>query len=88
MVLKLHLDYALKKLKFFANTQNAELYINGKSLGKKAVNDFSAEWEVPFINGQNLIEVAGIDESGSTVKDYHSLEFNLIPSNLKENEAW
>lgn len=73
-----------KKIEVFANTQDAELYINGKSLGKKAVNDFSAEWEVPFIKGQNLIEVVGISESGSTVKDYHSLEFNLIPSNLKE----
>jgi len=73
-----------KKIEVFSNTKDAELYINGKSLGKKAVIDYCAEWDVPFINGKNLIEVVGTDKKGSIVKDHHSIEFSLIPSNLKE----
>lgn len=72
----------LKKIEVFSNTKDAELFINGKSLGKKEVESYSVEWNVPFINGRNLIEVYGTDKNGLTVKDFHTMKFNLIPSNL------
>ncbi|WP_164905427.1 glycoside hydrolase family 2 TIM barrel-domain containing protein [Flavobacterium sufflavum] len=75
---------ASKKIVIYANTDEAELSINGNSLGQKKVNDYSAEWDVPFRNGKNLIEVSGIASNGEIVKDYHTIDFNLIPSDLHQ----
>lgn len=72
-----------KKLEVFTNTKDAELFINGKSLGKKVVEEYSVIWNVPFKNGQNLIEVSGTVDNGTIVKDFHKVEFNLIPSHLE-----
>ena len=73
----------IKKLEVFTNTKDAELFINGKSLGKKVVEEYSVEWNVPLKNGQNLIEVSGTGDNGTTVRDFHNVEFNLIPSHLE-----
>lgn len=76
-----------KKIEVFANTKNVTLSINGKSLGEKNIKDYCAEWDVPFRNGKNLIEVVGKGEDGQLVKDFHELNFNLIPSSLKEMKS-
>lgn len=78
---------ASKKIVVYANTDEAELSINGNSLGRKKVNDYSAEWDVPFRNGKSLIEVSGIASNGEIVKDFHVLDFNLIPSDLNHLKA-
>lgn len=76
-----------KKIVVYANTKEAELSINGNSLGRKKVNDYSAEWDVPFRNGKNQIEVSGIASNGEIVKDFYILDFNLIPSDLNQMKA-
>lgn len=76
-----------RKIQVFANTKDAELFVNGKSLGVKKVNEYSVEWKVPFKNGRNLIEVIGKGQNGVTIKDFHELDFNLISSNLKNMKA-
>lgn len=76
-----------KKVEVYTNTNEAELFIAGSSLGRKKVKDFAVEWEVPLRKGKNLIEVSGISSSGDIVKDFHVLDFNLIPSDLQQMKA-
>ena len=76
--------YCPKRIEVFTNTNEAELFINGSSLGRKKVNDYSVVWEVPFQKGKNQIEVSGITSTGEIVKDFHVLDFNLIPSDLHQ----
>jgi len=76
-----------KKIEVYTNTNEAELFINGSSLGKKKVKDYSVDWEVPFKKGKNLIEVSGIISTGEVVKDFHVLDFNLVPSDLHQMKA-
>lgn len=64
------------------NSKDVELFLNGKSLGKK-IFDFSiATFDVPFKAGQNLIEVVG-EKDGKIIKDFAAIEFALQPKNLK-----
>ncbi|MGJ8694321.1 MAG: glycoside hydrolase family 2 protein [Thalassotalea sp.] len=56
-----------RDINVYCNTQQAELFIDGKSLGKK-VNDktiFPAGglvWQVPFVNGENQLTVTGYSD--------------------------
>jgi beta-galactosidase len=58
----------------YCNTQQAELFLDGKSLGKK-INDktiFPAGglvWRVPFINGKNNLTVKGFVDANSVATD-------------------
>lgn len=82
-----HPGYCSKKIEVFTNTKEAELFVNGSSLGRKEVKDYSVVWDVPMKNGKNLIEVSGVSSAGEIVKDYHVVNFNLIPSNLKRMQV-
>ena len=42
----------------YTNQPSAELFLNGKSLGRQEVTDFRATWEIPFEEG-DLTAVAG-----------------------------
>ena len=76
-----------KKIEVFTNMPEAEMFINGISLGRKKVIDYSATWEAPLIDGKNQIEVAGFAPTGEVVKDFHTLNFQLIPADLKQIKA-
>jgi beta-galactosidase len=78
---------ASKKIVVYTNTNEAELSINGNPLGRKKVDDYSVEWDVPLRKGKNLIEVSGIASNGEIVKDFHVLDFNLLPSDLHQMKA-
>lgn len=63
-----------RNVKIYCNTQQAELFIGEKSLGKK-VNDkaiFPAGglvWKVPFISGTNSLQVKGFNEGKAVATD-------------------
>ncbi len=66
----------------FTNQKSAILYLNGKSLGERIANeDKTLVWDVPFVKGENLLEVVS-ENNGETTKDFHRLDFNLIAKNL------
>jgi beta-galactosidase len=70
----------IRPISVFSNQSEVELFNNGKSLGKKAVIDGEARFEIPFVNGNNqLVAVAG--------KEINNVEINmnLIPSDLSKN---
>ena len=69
-------------IQIFTNLKSATLYQNGKSLGEKFNNkDKTLVWNVPFVNGENLLEVVSKND-GEITKDFHKVDFNLIDKNL------
>lgn len=58
------------------NLASAELFMNGKSVGKRKTENGLAEWQVPFINGANNITVQGIKD-GKLLTDQLTVDFQL-----------
>lgn len=73
---------ATQPITIVGNTKEVELLINGKSLGKKAFDFSTATFNIPFQQGQNLIEVIS-KKDGETIKDFANIEFTLHPKNFK-----
>ena len=73
------------KIEVYSNQPKVELYQNGISLGIKSIVDFKASWDVPFVNGVNLLEAKASNE----VKDFHRINFTIQPrivSNFNVNQ--
>lgn len=66
----------------FANTNEVELFLNGESLGKKTIKEWCATYDIPFVNGENLLELVAF-ENGQKVKDFLRVYFKLQPCNLQ-----
>lgn len=78
---------ATQSVSVFTNQKNAVLYHNGISLGtKNNTEDKTIVWEVPFIDGDNLLEVVS-ENNGKTIKDFHMVNFNLIAKNLDSEQV-
>ncbi|MFC2110017.1 glycoside hydrolase family 2 TIM barrel-domain containing protein [Bacteroidota bacterium] len=78
-------NYAKQPITVVGNGEEVELIINGKSLGKQNFDFATATFDVPFQEGQNLIEVVSKKE-GLTLKDFATIEFTLQPKNLKSEK--
>ncbi|WP_248722399.1 glycoside hydrolase family 2 TIM barrel-domain containing protein [Seonamhaeicola sp. ML3] len=76
--------YATQPLTIVGNGNDVELFLNGISLGKKVFEFSTVTFDVPFIDGQNLIEVIS-KKDGKLLKDIVFIDFNLIPRDLKSN---
>ncbi|OHX64810.1 glycoside hydrolase family 2 TIM barrel-domain containing protein [Flammeovirga pacifica] len=61
----------------FSNQEQVELFINGKSCGKKKVEEKIAVFEVPFIHGINRLKAVT-----STLEDYAEVRINILPQKL------
>lgn len=55
--------YSTQPVQITTNLKNAELFLNGKSLGVKEAVSYICEWQVPFINGLNQLRVVSGKES-------------------------
>ncbi|UMB54095.1 DUF4982 domain-containing protein [Lutibacter sp. A64] len=73
---------ATQPITVVGNANDVELFINGKSLGKKEFDFSIATFNVPLKHGNNLIEVIS-KKDGNTIKDFANIEFALQPKNLK-----
>jgi len=73
---------ATQPITIVGNADEVELFINGKSLGKQTFDFATTTFNVPFQQGQNLIEVVSKKE-GKVLKDFANIEFTLQPKNLK-----
>ena len=49
--------FATQPITVVGNSKEVELFVNGKSLGKKAFDFSTATFDVPLKDGENLIEV-------------------------------
>ncbi|MDR2037806.1 MAG: DUF4982 domain-containing protein [Bacteroidales bacterium] len=80
-----------KDIKVYSNCQEVELFVNGKSYGRKKRNsqDFPAAglcWDIPFVAGENQIRAVG-HKGKETVTDEISFVYQTekwgTPSQLK-----
>jgi beta-galactosidase len=68
----------------FANTAQVELLLNGKSLGVKDVNEHCATFNVPFVNGSNLLVLRTPD--GTAQDDFLKVDFTVQPFKLNSGK--
>ncbi|MCQ3828624.1 glycoside hydrolase family 2 protein [Microbulbifer elongatus] len=72
-----------RPVKVYCNTDSAELFLNGKSLGRKKrkPGQFPAHglvWQVPFREGDNQLHAVGTDTTGKKVaEDEYGLTYHV-----------
>lgn len=74
---------SIQPVTIFTNLDEVELKLNGKSLGLQQAKDKQVSFNVPFIQGVNLLEVT--DNHGNF--DRASVNFNVIPIKLNSAEC-
>jgi beta-galactosidase len=69
----------------FSNLPSVELFANGVSLGRKSPDDVRhAEWQVPFVDGDNVLELRG-SYRGKAVTDRVVVHFSYRPPLLADS---
>ncbi|MEA4984043.1 Beta-galactosidase [bioreactor metagenome] len=76
-------DFCEQFVPVFSNLSEAEILINGKSIGKKAFTACFAEFKVPFRHGENIIDAVG-NKDGQIIRDQIRVNFKLIPYSLMD----
>lgn len=67
----------------FSNAEEVELFVNNKSLGKKKIEDNCALFDVPFVDGENLLEAVAVT-GDNKLRDMLRIQFQLVGSRLKD----
>lgn len=70
--------FCMRTVQVAANVDEVELMMNGKPVGKKQTANGLSEWELPFVNGENSIEVKG-ERNGKVYTDKMVVSFALQP---------
>ncbi len=70
--------FCIRPVQVAANIGEIELIMNGRSVGKKQTENGLSEWELPFMNGENNIEVKG-ERNGKIYTDKMIVSFSLQP---------
>ncbi|MFY0606460.1 MAG: DUF4982 domain-containing protein [Cyclobacteriaceae bacterium] len=73
---------ATMTVQVFSNQETIELFLNGKSLGSKKVEDAIAVFDVPFVQGVNKLK-AKVEE----LEDYSEVKVDILPNSLAEFPA-
>lgn len=73
-------------VQIYSNLDEVELLMNGKSLGSKKVENFTATWEVEFRDGIHIFEA--VNQSVPEVKDLLRISFGVVPFKLKTEGPW
>ncbi len=64
----------------YSNAKEVELFLNGKSLGKKMVVENIARWEVPWKAGKNVLE-ATMNINGDSHQDWVEINVGVLKPN-------
>jgi beta-galactosidase len=75
-------NICIQPVKVYTNSENIELFLNGKSLGNQKVKSNIVQFEVPFVNGVNVLEAVGLFQS-EQVRDLLKIDFRMLASDLK-----
>jgi beta-galactosidase len=68
----------------YSNLDRVELFLNGRTLGSKTPDDVhSATWQVPFVQGENVIEARG-KKNGRAYTDQLPIHFTYRPPKLDD----
>ena len=72
----------IQAVKVYANSDKIELFLNGHSLGIQNVENYIAQFNVPFVNGANVLEAVGLFQS-EKVRDLLKTDFRMLAYDLK-----
>ena len=75
----------IQPVKVYSNLGEVEFFLNGISLGKEKTTDAIAEFNVPFVPGENVLEAIGY-AGKRAVRDLIRVDFRMIASNLKDEK--
>ncbi|MDF2187345.1 glycoside hydrolase family 2 TIM barrel-domain containing protein [Paraflavitalea sp. CAU 1676] len=65
------------------NLDSVTLFINGKSLGARRSNNGLVEWNVPFANGGNILQVQA-QKNGQLISDQLSVDFHMLADKVND----
>ncbi|MBA3672612.1 MAG: DUF4982 domain-containing protein, partial [Gemmatimonadaceae bacterium] len=69
----------------YSNLARVELFLNGASLGAVTPDSVRrASWQVPFVPGDNLLEVRG-EQNGTRVSDRLTVSYRFQPARLADS---
>lgn len=69
-------ETVVQQVDVYGNTGQAELFANGRTLGKKKLKKHQASWKVPFRNGLNKLKAVAHNAEG-TIEDRTTIDFAL-----------
>jgi beta-galactosidase len=69
-------------IEVYGNTAEAELFLNGVSLGTKNFQNYVTQWQVALRSGRNQVEVRSKKE-GQVISDLLEIDLELLPATLK-----
>ncbi|MCD8167130.1 MAG: DUF4982 domain-containing protein [Bacteroides sp.] len=75
-------DRAEQPVKIYSNLPEAELWLNGVSLGHKPLVNGHAVWQVPFREGDNTLIARGVTAEGEKAEDVLRVAMHWQPSDL------
>lgn len=73
-------------LMVFSDAKEMTLKVNGATIGKKATEEGVAVYNISFKDGLNKVETSAVI-NGKTVTDIRTINFDLIPYDLKSAKA-
>lgn len=73
-------------VKIYSNLQEAELIVNGKSMGRKTFTNCNAVWNVPFSDGDNTL-IARSSKDGEVIEDVLKVNFKSQPFYISQPDA-
>lgn len=79
-------SFCLRSLQVASNAKSLELFFNGRSAGKQNVENGLCEWKVPFVHGNNIVEVKGIKD-GKLYTDKSIIPFCVQPYKFDDSKA-
>jgi len=77
----------IQPLKIYSNLPEVELYMNGKSLGKKKTENYKAIWDIPFTDGMHYFSAKGIYEN-RIVETGMEITFSSMPDKLDNDNFY
>jgi beta-galactosidase len=67
----------VQSVPLFSNADEVELFVNGKSLGRKQPEACCASFEVPFTGGENRLDAVAVVD-GRTIRDALTVSFQMV----------
>jgi beta-galactosidase len=80
-------DVVSQMVQTIGNTNIVELFVNGKSIGKKTAVDKIINWEVPFNDGANEISAVSF-VNGIKIEDHTTINFAVQPFDFKNGNEF
>ena len=71
----------------FTNLKEVTLFLNGKEIDTKSVENGAAEFIAPFIDGINLLEATGF-YGDRQIKDFCKVKMTLVPEKITNKKSF